>query len=106
MLWHSLLEIAVYLVVLVLVLVQLEQSQRATANLKSMQITAFHVVPVLVLALQEQFLKSNFTQNEKLPHMLTCGSFYYAYFGFGGTTNENIILYIIILPQLPKGALG
>lgn len=68
MLWHSLLEIAVYLVVLALVLVRLEQSQRATANLKSMQLIASLVVLVQEHALQEQFLRSNFTQNEKQSH--------------------------------------
>ena len=68
MLWHSLLVIAVYLVVLVLVLVQLEQSLRATANLKLMQRTASLVVLVQELALPEQFPRSNFTQNEKQSH--------------------------------------
>ena len=68
MLWHSLLEIAVYLVVLALVLVRLEQSQRATANLKLMQLIASLVVLVQEHALPEQFLRSNLTQNEKQSH--------------------------------------
>ena len=92
MLWHSLLVIAVYLVVLVLVLVQLEQSQRATANLKLMQLTASLVVLVQEPALQEQFLRNNLHRTKTATRMLTCGSFYYAYFDFDGTTNENIVL--------------
>lgn len=55
-----LLVITAYLVVLALVLVQLEQSAKVTANSKSMQIHVFLVDHVLELALLEQFLRSNF----------------------------------------------